>query len=186
MTPQPDSANALLILSFHSLQALNSWLGLPLSVFFVFRVPQLSALAKQQQGNRVFSSLMESRKTMKGVSLLAFAALIAMASAQGTNPACFLCGSNGASVTLKDKPIPIPPELENQIPAGFELTCGLLEQAAKGGVLTPEQCDQVLATSSPDTGEVFGELYVILFQMVIENTLYDFGPNLSHSFFPFN
>jgi len=83
------------------------------------------------------------------VRLLAGLVVVAgLTSAQftGDNPPCNVCGGDGV-VQFPSVPVPIPPELEDQVPAGFTITCGILEMAGAGGVIPAAECATLQGTA---------------------------------------
>jgi len=73
-----------------------------------------------------------------GVALLTISSINAEFS--GNEPPCNVCGDGLA--------VPIPYELEDQVPAGFTITCGVLEEAGMGGVIPEHECEMLRATHS--------------------------------------
>jgi len=80
-------------------------------------------------------------------TLLFVVGAFGLASAQftGDNPPCNVCGGDGM-VQFSSVPIPIPPELADQVPPGFTITCGILEMAGAGGVIPAAECGQLSGT----------------------------------------
>jgi len=64
---------------------------------------------------------------------------------EGDFPPCSVCGDG--EVTFASAVVPIPPELADQVPEGFTITCGILDLAGQGGVIPPEECAQLAATA---------------------------------------
>jgi len=73
--------------------------------------------------------------------LFTVGAFSGLASAQfkGDEPPCNVCGGDGM-VQFSSVPVPIPTSLEDDVPEGFTITCGILELAGSGGVLPAEEC----------------------------------------------
>lgn len=67
-------------------------------------------------------------------------------------PVCYLCGDADASFENPTAVVPLPDDLQAQVPPGLIVTCDLLEQLALGGLVEPDICSA--AQAEPQLAEL--------------------------------
>ena len=91
--------------------------------------------------------MMPSKSSISPRNVLLFTLVGALASTTtAQNPPCYICGGDEGATLNGGIEIPsslIPPEFQDDL-GGITLTCGLADTAGRGGLIPPEQCDQLV------------------------------------------